>query len=446
MPINFPDSPAENDSFTSGGKKWIFNGTVWTLVTANSYTIPTGEVTTAKILDANVTAAKLASGAAVSNIGYTPANIAGPTFTGTVVLPSTTSIGTVSSTEIGYVDGVTSAIQTQLDSKLTTTTAVTSNRNAIINGSMNVWQRGTSFTSFNAYAADRWYITGSANFTFSRQVTGSTLPQFAYCSRMQRNSGSTDVTAAQLGYALETADSLRFAGKTITVSFWARAGANYSGTSNALYYVLATGTGTDQRLLGSGFTGTAYSVVNLVTLTTSWQRFSYTTTVPSTATEISHYFQANLNAGTAGANDFWDVTGVQLEEGSIATPFEFEDIGTTLAKCQRYYEKTYNLGTAVGTATFTGMVGNDVNGATTNEYIIFRIRYEVRKRAAPTITTYDAAGNSGKATRYSIIGAGTDNTAVGVDFIGESSFRAYIGTGLANNSGFNLHYTASAEL
>jgi hypothetical protein len=120
MPINFPDSPAENDSFTSGGKKWIFNGTVWTLVTANSYTIPTGEVTTAKILDANVTAAKLASGAAVSNIGYTPANIAGPTFTGTVVLPSTTSIGTVTSTEIGYVDGVTSAIQTQLNTKAPT--------------------------------------------------------------------------------------------------------------------------------------------------------------------------------------------------------------------------------------------------------------------------------------------------------------------------------------
>jgi hypothetical protein len=51
------------------------------------------------------------------------ANSAGPTFTGTVVLPSTTSIGTVTSTEIGYVDGVTSAIQTQLDAKLATTTA-----------------------------------------------------------------------------------------------------------------------------------------------------------------------------------------------------------------------------------------------------------------------------------------------------------------------------------
>jgi hypothetical protein len=63
MPINFPDSPAENDSFTSGGKKWIVNGTVWTLVTANSYTIPTGEVTAAKIASNAVTEAKINDGA-----------------------------------------------------------------------------------------------------------------------------------------------------------------------------------------------------------------------------------------------------------------------------------------------------------------------------------------------------------------------------------------------
>jgi hypothetical protein len=63
MPINFPDSPAENDSFTSGGKKWIFNGTTWGLITANSYTIPTGEVTAAKIASNAVTEAKINDGA-----------------------------------------------------------------------------------------------------------------------------------------------------------------------------------------------------------------------------------------------------------------------------------------------------------------------------------------------------------------------------------------------
>ena len=109
MAIDFPDSPALNDSFTSGGKKWIFNGTTWNLITANSYTIPTGEVTTAKILDANVTAAKLASGAAVSNIGYTPANIASPTFTGTVTLAADPASALQAATK-QYVDNVSAGI------------------------------------------------------------------------------------------------------------------------------------------------------------------------------------------------------------------------------------------------------------------------------------------------------------------------------------------------
>jgi hypothetical protein len=63
MAIDFPDSPATNDSFTSGGKKWIFDGTTWGLITANSYTIPTGEVTAAKIASNAVTEAKINAGA-----------------------------------------------------------------------------------------------------------------------------------------------------------------------------------------------------------------------------------------------------------------------------------------------------------------------------------------------------------------------------------------------
>ena len=66
------------------------------------------------------------TGAAVTQAAVDlKANIASPTFTGTVVLPSTTSIGSVSATEIGYVDGVTSALQAQVDSKLTRSSAAT---------------------------------------------------------------------------------------------------------------------------------------------------------------------------------------------------------------------------------------------------------------------------------------------------------------------------------
>jgi hypothetical protein len=106
--IDFPNSPALNAYFESNGKAWTFNGTSWDIVQTPA---------NLSIANGSITGAKLASGAAVTNIGYTPANTASPTFTGTVVLPSDTSIGTITSTELGYVDGVTSAIQTQLNAK-----------------------------------------------------------------------------------------------------------------------------------------------------------------------------------------------------------------------------------------------------------------------------------------------------------------------------------------
>jgi hypothetical protein len=371
MAIDFPNSPSTNDQFTVGTTTWTYNGTAW-VVSLGDASIATGAITadkiaasavttakildanvtagkiasdaviTAKILDANVTAAKLASGAAVTNIGYTPANVAGPTFTGTVVLPSTTSIGTVSSTEIGYVDGVTSAIQTQLDSKLTATTAITSNRNAFINGAMNVWQRGTSTGTLPAgggsyVGPDRWwYYNNGFTTSMSQQLCGATLPQFRNCLRVQRTSGQTSTVTAVLMSPQETINSVRFAGKNAILSFYARASSGLS-SATALQVFVNTGTGTDQSNLGGGaYTGLATPIGLNPTLTTSWQRFSGTAAIASTTTEIG--VQMNFTpTGTAGASDYFEITGIQLEEGSVATPFEHEDYSTTLAKCQRYY-------------------------------------------------------------------------------------------------------------
>ena len=360
MAINFPDSPNNGDSFTSNNKTWVYDGTVWnitfgtTSVADDAITtakIADDAITTAKIVDANVTAAKLASGAAVTNIGYTPANIASPTFTGTVVLPSTTSIGTVSSTEIGYVDGVTSAIQTQLDSKLTATTATTSNKNGVINGAMNVWQRGTSFNGSSPYyGADRWFFArpgAVAGSTLSRQASG--LTGFTYCARMQRDSGNANINDVRIFQSLETINSLQFAGKEITISVYVRSGADWSGANVNLS--VSSGTGTNQQLGNTGFTGFA-SVAGLTfTPTSDWTRYSVTGSVSSSATEVG-FLIAYTPTGTAGANDYIEITGVQLEQGAVATPFEFEDYGTTLAKCQRYYQvgAQFNAYTATSTA------------------------------------------------------------------------------------------------
>ncbi len=123
--------------------------------------------------------------------------------------------------------------------------------NCVLNSSFQVWQRGTSINAaaFNTYTADRWTAgRGGAAFTVSRQVTGDTtnLPFIQYCARVQRDSGNTNTDNGFLLQNIETINSIPYAGKTITYSFYARRGANFSAASNALGVTLTTGTGTDQ--------------------------------------------------------------------------------------------------------------------------------------------------------------------------------------------------------
>jgi hypothetical protein len=203
-----------------------------------------------------------------------------------------------------------------------------------------VWQRGTSATaSATAFGADRWQFYRAAGAaTVTRQVTGDTtnLPNIQYCARVQRNSGNTGTTAVEMWQAFESATSIPFAGKTVTLSFYARKGADFSGASNAMTVYLYTGTGTDQNPIS--YTGGAAAINTTATLTTTWQRFTYTVTLNSTITELFTEFYYTP-VGTAGTNDYFEITGVQLEQGSVATPFSRAGgtIQGELAACQRYY-------------------------------------------------------------------------------------------------------------
>jgi hypothetical protein len=219
-------------------------------------------------------------------------------------------------------------------------------QNPVLNSAMQVWQRGTSVAVSGAfaltYAADRWgfFRTGFATgMTVSRQVTGDTtnLPFIQYAQRVQRDSGNTSTGIIYSLQNFESINSIPFAGKTVTYSFYARAGANYSAASSALLYSVNTGTGTDQNLL-NGYTGQATPILTTVTLTTTWQRFTATAALSSSATQIGVAF-SYTPVGTAGANDYFEVTGVQLEVGSVATPFHTyaATIQGELAACQRYY-------------------------------------------------------------------------------------------------------------
>jgi hypothetical protein len=239
--------------------------------------------------------------------------------------------------------------------------------NPVINSAMDVWQRGTSFTvsagASGVLTADRWQGYRSASpMTVSRQTTGDTtnLPFIQYCARVQRDNGNTATNGLFFFQNFETVNSIPFAGKTVTLSFYARRGANYSATSNVLNVQLNTGTGTDQNYL-SGMTNQSAVISQTATLTTTWQRFSYSVTLLGTITQLAPNFYYDPT-GTAGAADYFEITGVQLDIGSVALPFRRSGgtIQGELAACQRYYWRT-TATSAFGILTPFGIASSTTN-------------------------------------------------------------------------------------
>jgi hypothetical protein len=215
-------------------------------------------------------------------------------------------------------------------------------RNMIINGGFDVWQRGTSFVNpltSPYYTVDRWQTyraAGVTGMTISRQT--SALDGFTYSLRSQRSNGNASVNDMIVSTTFETQNVRRYHNKFVTLSFYARCGANYSSASSALSFGIYTGTGTNGSI-AFGLTGQASIASATATLTTTFQRFTVTTSavLPTTKTQLGVLI-SSVPVGTAGANDWFEITGVQLEAGSVATPFEFENYGTTLEKCQRYFQ------------------------------------------------------------------------------------------------------------
>jgi hypothetical protein len=259
------------------------------------------------------------------------------------------------------------------------------NGNSVINGAFDIAQRGTSISVGAAYpyTLDRWQaVRGGvvAGMTVSRQSSG--LTGFQYCARIQRDSGNTSIGTLQLFNAFESANSYQFAGQAVTFSFYARAGANYSG--GALSGFIGTGTGTDQNPITSVYTGGASSITVSATLNGStWTRYQGTATLPSGTTEMYVNF-TYTPTGTAGANDYVEITGVQVEMGSIATTFKRAGgtIQGELAACQRYFYKL-----AGGSSTIA--LGSYV----TNTEMRCNVVFPVTMRTNPTLVSTTGASS-----------------------------------------------------
>jgi hypothetical protein len=255
-------------------------------------------------------------------------------------------------------------------------------RNAILNSGCEIAQRGTASVASNAstgqFMTDRWNVYRAvAGATFTRQNTNDTtnLPNIYYCIRAQRNSGNTATNVIWTSQNIETVNSIPFAGKTVTLSFYARAGANYSPTSSLLTVNLVSGTGTDQNAL-LGYTGSATPINQTATLTTTWQRFTYTGTIAATATQLG-FIVYSTPTGTAGANDYYEITGVMLEVGNQASPYApaTPSYATELAACQRYYWRPS------GQSTY-GSYGFGNASASTQAFILVNVPVTLRSTAS----------------------------------------------------------------
>lgn len=259
-------------------------------------------------------------------------------------------------------------------------------RNRIINGDMRIDQRssGAAFsvgTGAVYGSCDRWGSLAGANGVWTQFRTATTLTDLPFAMRIQRTAGSTSTAAAYIGQVIETTNCQDLAGQSITLSYYATAGANFSAASSLIYAEVWTGTGSDQgwgALNAATWTGQTAIINSAQPITTTRTRYSVTAAVPSGANEIAVRFYA-VGTGTAGASDFFQILGVQLEAGSNASDFERRPIGTELALCQRYYEETSSL---MSTSAWAS--------------IINVAYWKVEKRVTPTtVSAVSESGGSG---------------------------------------------------
>ena len=195
----------------------------------------------------------------------------------------------------------------------------------------------TPIASTPTYFADRFFAVGAASSAIlTAAVSDACIPGFNQSLKVSRQSGNSSLAPINLGQVIETFDSLRCQNQTVTFSFWARAGASYSG--GALTVQVVGGSGVNQSaasLVAATWTSQA-SVINAQqTLTSGMTRYQFTGVVPANASQLGVLISFTPS-GTAGSDDSIYVNGVQLEIGPSASQFEHLDAQVVLEICQRY--------------------------------------------------------------------------------------------------------------
>jgi hypothetical protein len=302
-------------------------------------------------------------------------------------------------------------------------------KSRIINGNMVIDQRNAGAavtmgtTAAGTYGVDRWAGYAGAGSLWQMQRVSTGNLDFPFAMRMQRIAGQTSTAPIYYSQVIETNNTYGLAGSPVTLSFYVTAGANYSGGSGFGFQVI-TGTAADQGMssMNSGtWTGAAYPGTTL-TPTTTRTLVTFTTTLGASVQEIGIRFYW-AGSGTAGAADFVDITGVQLEKGSTATSFDYRPYGTELALCQRYLPAFISTGASafVGSGyavSSTGGLANYVfkttartppTGVTVSAASDFEVMAGTSGAITTTVITFAYASTDGAALNTTVASGQTAN-------------------------------------
>ena len=272
-------------------------------------------------------------------------------------------------------------------------------KNVLINGDFNVWQRalgseGTStlMNSAKAMRCDRW--TGSIQYQAGRHSRQSLSGNIAgqggyYCLRVGSSNGTN--TRISAGQYIEAINARPLAGRECTLSFYVKFSAATASASSGAYNNFLSFSNYYTGVNAASYTTSPASSETHIqlaqgSLPTTWTRYTKTFTPPSDMQNMTISFQfAGLGQTSSDDDFYYELSNVQLELGSQATPFEHISYGENLSLCQRYYYVV-----ADGRDSGTTLQLSNGYAYATNQ-VETMIHYPVM-RAAPSLTHYTGTG------------------------------------------------------
>ena len=340
-------------------------------------------------------------------------------------------------------------------------------RNLIINGAMQVAQRGTSNASVTDYkfVTDRFLLRTSNSGWYSAEQSSDAPSDFSHSLKITSLGSNTPASGAYIflsqkieGYNSAHLNYGTSDAKTITISFYARSsitgthgGALRNNAQNRSYpftYTISSADTWEYKTItiSGDTTGTWVGSTNGNGLEVIWNLGSGSSSIGTSGSWAANGFigaTGEVNIVETNGATFY-ITGVQVEVGTVATPFEHRSFPEELAACQRYFEKSYNYSEAVGASGNYYRSGSTVYIGRSSTWGELENRdLRVSKRSAPSVTIYSPTDGTANAIfDYN----DTTNRTVSAVSAGENTF--YI-TSVSGDSGSDILFymwTADSEI